>query len=84
MQILYHPRAFKFLRKLPQKEVHRVLIAIQKLQNPVISSSLNIKKLVTTKRSLRLRIGDIRVIYEMDKEKKIIYIHEIDFRGNVY
>lgn len=82
MQILYHPRAIKFLSKLPKKESQRVLYSIKKIQNPTFGT--NIKKLVTTKRSYRLRVGNIRVIYEIDEKGKTIFIHEIDFRGNVY
>jgi len=43
MQILYHPRAIKFLSKLPEKESQRVLSSIEKIQNPTFGT--NIKKI---------------------------------------
>jgi len=52
-------------------------------KNP-LSKELDVKKLATSKRSFRLRIGNFRVIFEVDFEKKIIYIHEVGFRGSIY
>lgn len=33
---------------------------------------------------MRLRIGKLRVIFRIDKDKDEIYIYEIDSRGDVY
>lgn len=84
MQILYHPRSIKFLAKIPPKDARKVVEAIDKLQNLVTYPNLDVKKLVTTQESFRLRLGNIRVIFEQYNEKKMIYILKIDFRGNVY
>lgn len=84
IEIKYHPRAIKFLRKISQRESGKIIDAIGLLPGSPISGKLDIKKLVNTKRSFRLRIGEIRVVYEYDPELKIVYIHEIDFRGNIY
>lgn len=82
MEILYHPRAVKFINKISNKERHRIIKVIEKLPNTSTFSLLDIKKLVTTQRSYRLRVGNIRIIFELGKDA--IYIHDIDFRGNVY
>ncbi|OGG03843.1 hypothetical protein A2W14_04860 [Candidatus Gottesmanbacteria bacterium RBG_16_37_8] len=84
MKLIYHPRAVKFLRKLPQKEAERVLSKIELIKTTPSQTNLDIKKLTTTKRTYRLRVGNIRVIYEIDPTSEMIYIHEIDFRGNIY
>ena len=84
MKVVYHPRAVKFLRKLPNKEAERVLSKIEILKISSQSATLDIKKLATTARMFRLRVGNIRVIYEIYTESETVYIHEIDFRGNVY
>lgn len=83
-QLLYHPRAVKFLKKLPQKEASRVFQKISLLTADPVASKLDVKKLATTKRSYRLRVGSLRVIYEVDFEKQCLYIHEINWRGNIY
>lgn len=84
IEIKYHPRSIKFLRKISKKEAEKILSTIEQLTKSTTSGNLDIKKLVNTKRSFRLRIGNIRVVYEYDESSKIIYIHEIDFRGNIY
>lgn len=84
MEILYHPRSIKFLQKIPKKEAKKVIGAIGKLTSSSHISNLDIKKLINTKRSYRIRIGNIRVVFEIDEKQKVIYIHEIDFRGNIY
>ena len=72
------------MRKISQKESEKILGTIEQLPKSTTTGNLDIKKLVNTKRSWRLRIGNIRVVYEYDLVGKIIYIHEIDFRGNIY
>ena len=83
-QLLYHPRTEKFLKKISQKELSKIILKLERLRKDPNNKNLNIKKLATTQKSYRLRLGNIRVIYELDKKNKIIYIHDIDFRGNIY
>ena len=84
IKIAYSSRAIKFLKKSPQNLRPRIILKIKLLSENPLRSDLNIKKLSGTKRSYRLRIGNIRVIYELKMEEKIVYIHEIGFRGSVY
>lgn len=81
--LLYHPRTLKFLKKLSTKQSKKTTEKIELLiKNPFITA--DVKKLATTQQSYRLRVGKIRVIYEVDDKTKTIYIHDIDFRGNIY
>ncbi len=83
--LLYHPRAAKFLKKIPPSDSARIVKKLSILsRNPTDAPSLDVKKLATTKRSYRLRIGTLRVIYEIDAPKRVLYIHEIGFRGSIY
>lgn len=34
--------------------------------------------------SLRIRIGNVRIIFSVDEEDRIVYIEVIGYRGNVY
>lgn len=83
-KLVYHPRVFKFLTKISKKEAKRIVEKIEILDKNPLSEELNVKRLSSTKRSFRLRIGNFRVIFEVNFEKKIIYIHEVGFRDSIY
>lgn len=83
-RILHHPRVFNFFKKLPKKQVEEILKKIEKISLLTGFKNLDIKKLANTKNSFRLRIKNIRVIFEIDEKNKILYILDIDFRGNIY
>lgn len=84
-KLLYHPRSLKFFKKLPLKEKNSLLTKLEKLQEDPFTKTLdNITKLATTKRTFRLRAGTTRVVYEVEPKTKIVYVHDIDFRGNIY
>ena len=83
-QVRYHNRVGKFLGKIPKKEMLKLLYKISLLAKEPFAQALDIKKLATTKHSYRLRMGTLRVIYEIDTLTKRIYIHEIGFRGSIY
>lgn len=83
-QLLYHPRATKFIRKLSVEQKEKIVEKIKKLAVNPFALNLDVKKLINTNRSYRQRIGDIRVIFEINPENKIIYIQDIGFRGSIY
>lgn len=78
--LLLRPRAKKHLTKIPKKLQQKVTTALRKLRENPFDPSLDIKKLVGTKRSYRLRIGELRVLYEMETNLKQIFVVDIDFR----
>jgi len=82
--LYYHPNCLKRLKKIPAFDRKKVLLKIRQLAKDPFSGNLDIKKLATTKNSFRLRVGDMRVIYELETKKKIIWVWEIDYRGKVY
>lgn len=74
--------ALKFIQKQERKNQLRLLKGIYGL--PHVG---DIKKMSGYKSLYRLRIGDFRVLYEMDpqsKELTLIDITDIDSRGQVY
>lgn len=83
-KLLYHPRSLKFLKKIPKREAANILEKLEQLAGDPNTRNLDITKLATTQKSFRLRTGKIRVVYEIDQSSKIIYIQDIDFRGNIY
>lgn len=83
-QVYYYNRVEKFLRKIPKKEMVKLLDKISLLTKDPFTQALDIKKLATTKHSYRLRMGTLRVIYEINTPLKRIYIQEVGFRGSIY
>ena len=78
--------AEKFLgkNKLTVSEVREIVVkAIRYFQGEDIN--INIKKLKGEWRGFyRVRTGRIRIIAEFDFENSVVFIEEIDWRGNAY
>ena len=82
------PTAANYLRRLPRKKQEAVAQALDYLchvspfhhSNPKV-----IKPLKGEYKGLwRYRVGNVRIIYSIDEEKRTIHIVAIDSRGNVY
>lgn len=78
-QIILKKKAQKFIDKLPVNERRRVVFAIERLPN-----GEDIKKLKGYDDLLRLRVGDYRIIYTVDNGKLIVFVIDIDNRGDIY
>ena len=72
----YSNQADDFLLKQPTKKSDRIKGAIRNLP------AGDVKKLKGIKNGYRLRIGDIRVLFEKDGNK--VHVVKIDNRGDVY
>lgn len=75
MKIQYSKQAVKFLGKQDKITQHRIINAINNLPNG------NVLKL-QGRSGYRLRVGSFRIIF--DKSGNVLYIFEIDNRGQVY
>jgi len=70
---------------MPDHYIRRVLLAFEALtQNPVPVPEYDVKKLVGMHDTYRIRIGEIRIEYEVDWGLKRISIVAIEFRGRAY
>ena len=70
------------LKKIDRQYIARILDEIESLMdNPFPSQS---KKLKDSESSYRLRIGDYRVIYQVDSKKKETTIYYIRHRKDAY
>lgn len=83
-QVLTHRQAKRALKRIHPHDRKRLLKAFSRLKREPFSKKLDIRKLARTKNSFRIRVGDLRAIYEIDKKKKVIYIWEVGYRGSVY
>jgi len=81
-KIVFKPSIEKDLRSLPRSMITRVLRQIEVLRkNPFPRQSM---KLAGAEHLYRMRIGDYRVVYAVDKEDKEIMVHYIRHRREVY
>ncbi|MDE7197386.1 MAG: type II toxin-antitoxin system RelE/ParE family toxin [Lachnospiraceae bacterium] len=78
-QIILKKKAKKFIDRLPVNERKRVVSAIERLPN-----GEDIKKLKGHDDLLRLRIGNYRVVYTIDNGKLIVYVIDVENRGDIY
>ena len=82
MSLIFHPRARKFLKKLGDRDFRSVIAKIKLLENKDLHHLLDIRKMANTQNVYRLRVGKIRSIFEIENSN--VYIHDINFRGNIY
>lgn len=70
------------LKKIAKHYIPKIINAIESLaDNPFPVQS---KKLKDSESSYRLRIGDYRVIYQIDSQSKVITIYYIRHRKDAY
>lgn len=75
---MIRPKALKFIEKQDKLQKIRIYKAIYNLPNG------NVKKMVGCKETYRLRIGDYRIIYELNQNQFIILITKATNRGQAY
>ena len=73
----------KFLKKCERNLSERIIERIKKLcENPFPSDAVRV--VGRRDKVFRVRIGDIRILYEVYYDKKIILISEINKRSRAY
>jgi mRNA interferase RelE/StbE len=80
-ELVYSPEALKQLEKLERAIRERIIIALERLR--IKPESRDIKKLMGMP-GYRLRVGDYRVIFDLERDKLIILVLEIGHRRNIY
>ena len=79
-QVLFSDLALRQLRKLDQEIRQRIIATIERIR---IRPEEYVRKLVGDD-VYRLRVGNYRVILDLDKEKLIVLVLRIGHRRNVY
>jgi mRNA interferase RelE/StbE len=74
--------ATKDLRAVDRQWVARIMVAIERLADDAIP--IGCKKLVGSEHSFRIRVGDYRVIYDLQNESLVISVIRIRHRREVY
>lgn len=80
-ELLYSDSALKQLEKLDKDIRERIIFVLERLR--IRPESCNIKKLIGMQ-GYRLRVGNYRIIFDMEKDKLIILVLQIGHRKNIY
>lgn len=79
--LIYSPIAMKTLEKLEKSVQTRILLALERLR--IKPESCDIKKLMGML-GYRFRVGDYRIIFDINHNKLQILILKIGHRKNIY
>jgi addiction module toxin, RelE/StbE family len=82
-EVTLSPEAQKNLKKIDNKMTLKILKKLEDLTSDKLGS-LDIKKLKEKDGLYRLRIGDYRIIYSINRKEIIIFVVKIGHRKNVY
>ncbi len=77
--IEFKPRAIKDLKSLTPRERVRIVAKVEGLQNDLAG---DVKRLTNFTPEFRLRVGDYRVLFEVEGESLVIY--RVMHRGEAY
>ena len=74
------PRAVKDLRSISKHDVARVVDALEKLEDDL---SGDVKRLTNVTPEYRLRVGDYRVLFEIEQTNRIV-VYRVRHRREAY
>ncbi len=82
-EVLFTKKAEKQLSKLASKDIKLTLQKISKLTFP-FPKGINIDDITGVPNFYRLRTGKVRVLFEVDRSKKEIWIRKVGYRSGFY
>lgn len=85
-KILAHKKVLKFLQSVKDETLkNRIKEVLLELEDyPIALRKLDIEKLEGLDKAYRIRIGEYRVIFVVDKKQRIIFITHIGKRESIY
>ena len=81
--LIFSKEARKFIDRQNPQTKQRIRNALLQLAEDPFSNR-QVKRLKGTEDFLRLRVGDIRVVFSVEEEKLVILIIAIGNRGDIY
>ena len=81
-ELVIERRAEKDLLKIHKKEVERIYEAISSLEsNP---RPPGVKKIISEGNAWRIRVGNYRILYEIEDRIRIVTVYEVSHRKDAY
>ena len=81
-KLVWRSSTKKDLRKLPRPEVPRIIAAAEALATDPFSHGC--EKLSGAEQTYRIRIGDYRLLYEVDATAHVVEIERVRHRKDVF
>lgn len=82
--VIFHRKAKKRFDRLPLSDRKKIIKNLAVLRENPLPKGKDLKKMKDTQGSWRIRVGDLRIIYQIMPEKKEVWILDTDYRGRVY
>ena len=84
-EIRIKKKALKFISSLKKDEknkIGKIFLALK--SEPVPVKKVDVAKIKGMDNVYRIRVGKIRIVYEVLWNEKVIIVHRVDFRKRVY
>ena len=82
MRVEFHPDVYKQLQQLPRTVFASALNAIVGLGHD--PRPVGVRKLVGSRSDWRVRIGEYRIVYEIDDRAETVTVMQVRHRRDVY
>ena len=85
-KVIAHRRVHKFIRTLRNEKLkHSIIEAMEKLEDyPISLREMDVERIKGLKKTFRIRVGQHRIIFYVDKPERKIYVTHLDTRKKVY
>jgi mRNA interferase RelE/StbE len=83
-KVVFKNSARTELRKLPVEVIKRVVVRIDQFENNPFLPGTERLKAYSKDPIYRIRVGDYRVLYSVDSTQKVVTIHAVGHRREVY
>lgn len=74
------PRAMKDMRSIPKHDAERIMQALEKLRDDLAG---DVKRLTNITPEYRLRVGDYRVLFEIEQTNQVV-VYRVRHRREAY
>jgi mRNA interferase RelE/StbE len=81
-EIQWKGSAERELRRLDPQQIPRIIQAVDALANDPFPKGC--RKLRGAERAYRIRVGEYRVVYQVDVKAKVVTIYHVRHRGKAY
>ena len=84
-KIVVHKRVAKNISRIPKSHLRKLSLLLDVLKRDQAPwRDFDLKKIVGVDSTYRVRIGDYRVVYFVEKENKTVHILKFEHRDKVY
>ena len=84
MEIVYEKQAAKALRRMQRKTANAILEAIRVIAADPFARHRNVERVKGLKDAFRLRLGDWRALYIVERDANRLVVQAVKSRGKVY